>query len=352
MNAYAPTPATADLVCDLRSDTLTRPSAAMRAAMAEAEVGDDVYGEDPTVARLEATCAERLGLAAGLFLPTGTMSNLAAVLAHCGRGDELVIGRRYHVAVYEASGASVLGGVSIRTVPVAADGAVEPEEVTAAVNADDSHFATSRLLSLENTHDGRAVPLARTEAAARAARAAGLSVHLDGARLFNAALGLGVDAAEIAAPFDTVSVCLSKGLGAPAGSVLVGEAGLVARARRLRKMLGGGMRQSGVLAAAGLVALEAGAARLPRDHDGAERLGAAIGALGIGAVSVRTNMVFWSPAEGFADAPARIAATGVRVGAPRPDVRMVVHADVDDAALAAAIRAFERLAAEPAGTAQ
>ncbi len=345
MNAYAPTRAATDLACDLRSDTLTRPSAAMRAAMAGAEVGDDVYGEDPTVRRLEAACAERLDKAAALFLPTGTMSNLAAVLAHCGRGDEVVIGRSYHVAVYEASGASVLGGVSIRTLPVAADGAVEASEVTAAVNADDSHFAVSRLLSLENTHDGRAIPLARTEAAARAAREAGLSVHLDGARLFNAALGLGVDVAEVAAPFDTVSVCLSKGLGAPAGSVLVGEAGALARARRLRKMLGGGMRQSGVLAAAGLVALDSGAARLPEDHAGAARLGAAIEALGIGAVSVRTNMVFWSPAEGFADAPARLAAMGVRIGAPRPDIRMVVHLDVDEPALAAAIRAFERIAA-------
>ena len=334
----------AETICDLRSDTLTRPDAAMRAAMAEAEVGDDVYGEDPTVARLEAACAERMGHAAGLFLPTGTMSNLSAVLAHCGRGDELVIGARYHVAVYEASGASVLGGVSIRTVPVAADGAVEPAAVAAAVNADDSHFATSRLLSLENTHDGMAVPVARLAAAIGAARGAGLGAHLDGARLFNAALGLGVDAAEIAAPFDTVSVCLSKGLGAPAGSVLVGEAELVARARRLRKMLGGGMRQSGVLAAAGLVALDAGAARLPEDHARAERLGAALERLGIGAVSVRTNMVFWTPGEDIPRPAERLAEMGVRIGAPHPAARMVVHRDVDDAALDAAIAAFGRLA--------
>ena len=335
----------AETLCDLRSDTLTRPSHAMRAAMASAEVGDDVYGEDPTVARLEAACAERLGKPAGLFLPTGTMSNLAAVLAHCGRGDELVIGARFHVAVYEAAGASVLGGVSIRTLPVAEDGALEPADVTAAVNADDSHFATSRLLALENTHAGMAVPVPRLAAATDAARAAGLGAHLDGARIFDAALGLGTDVAAIAAPFDTVSACLSKGLGAPAGSVLVGEAALVARARRLRKMLGGGMRQSGVLAAAGLVALDAGAARLPEDHARARSLGAAIAGFDIGTVSVRTNMVFWTPAEGLADPAERLAAMGVRIGAPAPAARMVLHADVTDAALDRALRAFERLAA-------
>ena len=332
-------------LCDLRSDTLTRPSPAMRAAMAEAEVGDDVYGEDPTVRRLEAACAERLGKPAALFLPTGTMSNLAAVLAHCGRGDELVIGARYHVAVYEASGASVLGGVSIRTLPVAADGALEPAEIAAAINADDSHFAVSRLLAMENTHHGMAVPIHRLAAATDAARAAGLGAHLDGARLFDAALALGAEAAGVAAPFDTVSVCLSKGLGAPAGSVLVGEAALVSRARRLRKMLGGGMRQSGVLAAAGLVALNAGAARLAEDHARAARLGAAIGALGIGEVSVRTNMVFWTPAADLPEPAARLAAMGVRIGAPAPAARMVLHADVTDAALAHAVSAFERLAA-------
>ena len=341
MNAHDPR---AEAPCDLRSDTLTRPSPSMRAAMAAAEVGDDVYGEDPTVRRLEAACAERAGKPAALFLPTGTMSNLAAVLAHCGRGDELVIGARYHVAVYEASGASVLGGVSIRTVPVAADGALEPADVAAALNADDSHFAVSRLLCMENTHDGLAVPVARLAAAAAAARAAGLGAHLDGARLFNAALALGAEVADVAAPFDTVSLCLSKGLGAPAGSVLAGEAALVSRARRLRKMLGGGMRQSGVLAAAGLVALDAGAARLPEDHARAARLGAAIERLGIGTVCVRTNMVFWTPAERLAEPAARLAAMGVRIGAPRPAARMVLHADVGDAALDHALRAFERLA--------
>ena len=335
----------AEAVCDLRSDTVTRPDAAMRAAMAQAEVGDDVYGEDPTVRRLENACAERTGKAAGLFLPTGTMSNLAAVLAHCGRGDEVVIGAGFHVARYEASGASVLGGVSIRTVPAAADGAVEAADVTAAVNDDDSHFAVSRLLSLENTHHGMAVPVPRLAAAVDAARAAGLAAHLDGARLFNAALGLGADVAEVAAPFDTVSVCLSKGLGAPAGSVLVGDAAPLARARRLRKMLGGGMRQSGVLAAAGLVALGAGAARLAEDHARAERLGAALDALGIGVVSVRTNMVFWTPDPSL-DRPAeRLAEMGVRVGAPGPAARMVLHRDVDDAALDRAVAAFGRLAA-------
>ena len=338
MNVYSPA-APSRTVCDLRSDTVTTPTPAMRRAMAEAEVGDDVYGEDPTVARLEVMVAEITGKEAGLFMPTGTMSNLAGVLSHCGRGEELVIGHGYHVQKYEAAGASVLGGVAIHPIPVAADGAVEAGDVTAAVKEDDSHFAVTRLLCLENTHDGAPVPLARMRAAAEAARARGLGVHLDGARLFNAALALGGDVAAVAAPADTVSVCLSKGLGAPSGSVLVGPADLIARARRLRKMLGGGMRQSGVLAAAGIVALTEGAARLQEDHDRAALLAAGIAALGLGPAEARTNMVWWTPDPAIAGAQARLAAHGIRVGGGSP-VRMVLHHDVDDAGLAATVAAF------------
>ena len=338
MNVYSPSDATRT-VCDLRSDTVTRPTPAMRRAMAEAEVGDDVYGEDPTVIRLEAMTAERTGKEAGLFLPTGTMSNLAGVLSHCGRGDEIVIGHGYHVQKYEAAGASVLGGVAIYPIPVAPDGAVEAADVTGAVKNDDFHFATTRLLCLENTHNGAPVPLVRMRAAAEAARSRGLGVHLDGARLFNAALALGGDVAAVCAPADTVSVCLSKGLGAPSGSVLTGPADLIARARRLRKMLGGGMRQSGVLAAAGIVALTEGAARMHEDHDRAEMLASEIGALGIGPAEARTNMVWWTPDPAIADAQARLAAHGVKVGGGSP-VRMVLHHDVDDAALRAAVAAF------------
>ena len=338
MNVYSPTAAT-DATCDLRSDTVTRPTPAMRRAMAEAAVGDDVYGEDPTVTRLEAMTAEVTGKEAGLFLPTGTMSNLAGVLSHCGRGDEIVIGHGYHVQKYEAAGASVLGGVAIYPIPVAADGAVEAADVLGAVKDDDFHFATTRLLCLENTHNGAPVPLARMRAAGEAARSRGLGVHLDGARLFNAALALGGDVAAVCAPADTVSVCLSKGLGAPSGSVLVGPADLIVRARRMRKMLGGGMRQSGVLAAAGIVALTEGAARLQEDHDRAEMLAAEIGALGIGRAEARTNMVWWSPDAAISDAQARLAAHGVKVGGGSP-VRMVLHHDVDDAGLRAAVDAF------------
>ena len=340
MNVYSPSDATRT-VCDLRSDTVTKPTPAMRRAMAEAEVGDDVYGEDPTVARLEAMTAEVTGKEAGLFLPTGTMSNLAGVLSHCGRGDEIVIGHGYHVQKYEAAGASVLGGVAIYPIPVAADGAVEAADVTGAVKDDDFHFATTRLLCLENTHNGAPVPLARMRAAAEAARSRGLGVHLDGARLFNAALALGGDVAAVCAPCDTVSVCLSKGLGAPSGSVLVGPAELIARARRMRKMLGGGMRQSGVLAAAGIVGLTEGAARLREDHDRAAMLAAEIGVLGVGPAEARTNMVWWTPDPAIADPQARLAAHGVKVGGGAP-VRMVLHHDVDDAALRATVGAFRR----------
>ena len=338
MNVYSPAAATRT-VCDLRSDTVTTPTPAMRRAMAEAEVGDDVYGEDPTVIRLEAMTAERTGKEAGLFLPTGTMSNLAGVLSHCGRGDEIVIGHGYHVQKYEAAGASVLGGVAIYPIPVAADGAVEAADVTRAVKDDDFHFATTRLLCLENTHNGAPVPLARMRAAAEAARARGLGVHLDGARLFNAALALGGDVAAVCAASDTVSVCLSKGLGAPSGSVLVGPADLIARARRMRKMLGGGMRQSGVLAAAGIVSLTDGAARLLEDHDHAAMLAAEIDALGIGTAEAFTNMVWWTPDPAIADPQGRLAMHGVKVGGGSP-VRMVLHRDVGDAALDAAMQAF------------
>ena len=234
-NAPGPT------IADLRSDTVTKPCAAMRKAMAEAEVGDDVYREDPVINRLEQSLAERLGKEAGLFVPSGTQSNLLAMLAHCGRGEEGIAGESYHVIRYEAAGASVLGGIALHALSVSEDGGLEPQTIAGAVKDDDSHHPISRLLSLENTNYGRALPLERIAAAVATGRAAGLSTHLDGARFFNAITALGCSERDLADPFDTVSVCLSKGLGAPVGSVLLGPASLLAKARRMRKMLGGGM---------------------------------------------------------------------------------------------------------------
>ncbi|QXT41176.1 low-specificity L-threonine aldolase [Gymnodinialimonas ceratoperidinii] len=333
---------TGPILADLRSDTVTQPCSGMRDAMARAEVGDDVYGDDPNVNRLEATLAERLGKEAALFAPSGTQSNLLAMLAHCGRGEEVIAGEAYHVIRYEAAGASVLGGVALHALPVAEDGALEADDITAAIKEDDSHHPISRLLSLENTHYGRAVPLPRMQATVEAGRAGGLSLHLDGARFFNAITALGCSETDLAGPFDTVSICLSKGLGAPVGSVLVGPADLIARARRMRKMLGGGMRQAGVLAAAGLYALEHNAPRLAEDHARAEALAAHLRGLGLGDVTQATNMVFLTPRDGLD--LGSLADHGLRVSAPEPAMRLVMHRDIDDAGFTALKEAFAAIA--------
>lgn len=338
--------AAAETVADLRSDTVTRPTAGMRAAMASAEVGDDVYGDDPTVRRLEAAAAERLGKEAGLFCPSGTQSNLLGLLSWCARGEEILVGESYHVFSYEARGASVLGGVALTPLRVAADGGLDPEEIAARVKPDDSHFPVTRLVALENTVSGQVVSLARIEATAAAARAAGLAVHLDGARLMNAAVALGVAPAETAAAADSVSICLSKGLGAPIGSVLVGPADMIARARRTRKMVGGGMRQVGVVAAAGLYALERHVERLAEDHTRARRLAerlARIDRLSVNPAETQTNMVFVETRpEDHAGLIAALAAAGVRVNATKPRLRLVTHLDIDDAALDHVAAAVER----------
>ncbi|WP_417838640.1 low-specificity L-threonine aldolase [Tritonibacter scottomollicae] len=341
MSQYSQTPGAniAEVICDLRSDTVTRPDAAMRAAMAAAEVGDDVYGEDPNVNRLEAALAERSGKEAALFLPTGTQSNLVALLAHCGRGEEILTGRGYHVYKYEAGGASALGGIVLDPLGVSEDGGLRPADIAAAVKEDDSHHPITRLLSLENTHNGKAVSLARLDECIAPARAAGLSVHLDGARVFNAATALGCELTEIAGRFDTVSICLSKGLGAPVGSVLVGPADLIDRARRWRKMVGGGMRQAGVLAAAGLHALDHNVARLAEDHARAEALASALRDLGAGSVEQDTNMVFFTPATGEnAVLGMALAKQGVVISAGGAGaIRMVLHKDVTDDGFAATL---------------
>lgn len=334
--------ATIEKIIDLRSDTLTKPDDGMRAAMAAAEVGDDVYSEDPTVNRLEAVMAERFGKEAALFVSSGTQGNLTALLSHCGRGEEFITGGIYHTHKYEAGGAAALGGIVPFAVPVADDGALEAGDVAAAIKADDIHFPISRLLSLENTNMGRVVSVERMAGPIGAARAKGLSVHLDGARIFNAAIALGIDVAELTKPIDSVSVCLSKGLGAPVGSVLVGPADVIARARRWRKMLGGGLRQAGVLAAAGLYALDHNVARLADDHDRARRLAEGIAdlPLGVDPAAQQTNMVYIHPAAEDAD-PLRafLQQRGILIGKGNPS-RLVVHLDVTEADIARTISSF------------
>ena len=311
---------------DLRSDTVTRPSAAMRSAMASASVGDDVYGEDPTVNRLEEACAERLGFEAALLLPSGTQSNLAALLTHCGRGDEYIAGQDAHTYRYEGGGAAVFGGVQPQPLAFDNDGTLPLDAVEAAVKPDDFHYAKTRLLCLENTQAGRAVGTSYFADARALANRLGLRVHLDGARLFNASVALGVDATEITKHCDSVSLCLSKGLGAPVGSVLCGTSEFINTARRWRKVLGGGMRQAGVIAAAGLYALEHNVGRLAEDHRRARTLAHRLRDLDLQAEE-RTNMVFVEATD--ATMAAHLAAAGIQVSGPR----WVLHLDIDDQAI-------------------
>ncbi|WP_343563820.1 low-specificity L-threonine aldolase [Kiloniella sp. b19] len=332
----------AEVHCDLRSDTMTRPDAAMREAMAAAPVGDDVYGEDPVVNLLEQQLATRLGKEAAVFFPTGTQSNLAALMAHCGRGDEVIVGQNYHIYCDEAAGASVLAGISMVPAAVQDNGAIRAEDVRAGIREDDPHYAISRLLCLENTVGGQVIPLDQIAASAEAARAGGLAVHLDGARFFNAVTALGCPERELAGIADTLSICLSKGLGTPAGSVLLGPAVLMKKARRNRKILGGAMRQSGILAAAGLHALEHNVASLAQDHSRAEQLAQRLRELDCGEVRQATNMIFFTPEPGT-HAPLRqaLAERGVLIGGQQPAIRMVFHRDVTDAGLQIATEAFE-----------
>lgn len=323
----------AGLKYDFRSDTVTRPSAGMRAAMASAEVGDDVFGDDPTVKRLEARVADIIGKEAGLFVPSGTQSNLIGLMTHCERGDEYIVGQQAHCYRWEAGGAAVLGSIQPQPLENAADGTIALADIEAAIKPDDPHFARTRLLALENTIGGKILPTDYVQAATALARKHGLACHLDGARAFNAAVALGVPLAQLAQPFDTVSVCLSKGLGAPVGSVLVGSQATIARARRWRKMLGGGMRQAGILAAAGLYALEHNVDRLAEDHANARTLAEGLAKLpGLTVTAPDTNIVFVNVEASIAPAfAAHLAQHGIGVvsayGATRQ--RWVTHLDVD-----------------------
>ncbi len=282
---------------DLRSDTVTQPTAAMRAAMAAAEVGDDVFGDDPTVNALQRRLAALLGKEAALFMPTGTQSNLCALMAHCERGDEYLVGQMAHTYRWEGGGAAVLGSIQPQPLAQADDGSIPLDAITANIKPDDAHFARTRLLTLENTWGGKLLPPDYVDAACRLAHERGLSTHLDGARLFNAAVASGGDpfaaAARLTEGFDSVSVCFSKGLGTPAGSMLVGTKALIARAHRIRKMLGGGLRQVGVLAAAAQHALDHHVARLADDHAHARRLAEGLQGLpGVAVEPPHTNIVF------------------------------------------------------------
>jgi threonine aldolase len=329
------------MTIDLRSDTVTRPSPGMRKAMAEADVGDDVFGDDPTVNRLQAVLAERLGFEAGLFMPSGTQSNLTALMTHCQRGDEVIVGQNAHTYRSEAGGAAVLGSIQPQPLDNAADGSIPLEKIAAAIKPDDPHYARTRLLALENTIGGKAVTLAYCRQATELAHARGLATHLDGARYFNAVTALGCEERALAGGFDSVSICLSKGLGAPVGSVLLGSREFIEHARRSRKMLGGSLRQAGVLAAAGLYALENNVARLVEDHANAQRLADGLRAIQELAVDgPHTNMVFVRvPDQRVAALAAWLRERGIIV-LPYSPMRLVTHLDVDRAGIERAITGF------------
>jgi threonine aldolase len=344
-------------VVDLRSDTLTLPTPEMREAMARADVGDDVWGEDPTVARLEALAAERMGKEAGLFVTSGTQGNLVSVLAHVAPGQEVVLDLDSHVFNYEVAGAAVIGGVQMRPVPTAR-GFLAPEQVREALRPANIHLPTTGLVCIENTHNRHGGTCCTPEeigAVAAVAHAAGVPVHLDGARLFNAAVALGRDARDFTRDVDSVTFCLSKGLAAPVGSVVCASGQFVGRARRLRKMLGGGMRQAGVIAAAGLVALQRMVDRLREDHANARALAEGLARLPgvrVDLASVQTNIVVLR-VEGRAgksgealaqDLVQGCAGRKVKVHAMGPAaIRCVTHKDVDAEDIARALEAFREI---------
>lgn len=328
---------------DLRSDTVTQPTDAMRQAMLHAEVGDDVYGEDPGVNALEAFGARLLGKQAALFVPSGTMSNLLAVMSHCQRGEGAILGNAAHIYRYEAQGSAVLGSVALQPLPMQRDGTLAFDDIKAALAPDDAHFVQTRLICLENTHNGKVLPLSYLQEMGAFVAERGLKLHLDGARLFNAAVASETSVEVIAAPFDSISICLSKGLGAPVGSLLVGSRDFIARARRLRKMLGGGMRQAGILAQAGLFALEQHVTRLADDHRRAKRLAeglAALPGIELDLSLVQSNMVFLRLREGeSAPLLAFMKERGILFSG-YGELRLVTHLQINDDDIEEVIDAF------------
>lgn len=328
---------------DFRSDTVTQPCDAMRAAMSTAVVGDDVYGEDPTITHLEEKTASLSGHEAALFLPTGTQSNLIALLSHCERGDEYIVGQNAHTYRYEAGGAAVLGSIQPQPIEFEADGTLDLNVVESKIKPDDFHFARTKLLSLENTVGGKVISRDYIAAAAALSEKHGLAFHLDGARVFNAAVAQSVALSDITGVFDSVSICMSKGLGAPVGSVLCGDKVFIARSRRWRKMLGGGMRQAGILAAACIYALDNNVAKLKVDHANAKRLSDGlkdIKALTIADHAAPTNMVFASmDAQCVAKLVAFMAERGVQLSEDNP-MRLVTHNGVSEDDINTALAGF------------
>lgn len=331
---------------DLRSDTVTRPGAAMLSAMMSAETGDDVYGDDPGVNALEAEAARLSGKQAALFLPTGTQANLVALLCHCQRGDEYIVGQLAHNYKYEAGGAAVLGSIQPQPILAAADGSLPLDVVASVIKPDDAHFARTRLLSLENTHNGKVLPLDYLQQAWTFTREHQLALHIDGARIFNAVVALDVTLEEVARYCDTLTICLSKGLGTPVGSLLCGSEEYIQRARRWRKMTGGGMRQAGILAAAGLYAFQHNIARLKDDHDNARWLAEQLKAAGVDVRRQDTNMVFVRlPAEQIEPLKSHMQQHGILISTG-PVTRLVTHLDVDRHALETLVARWKEFLAQ------
>ncbi|HUS69737.1 MAG TPA: low-specificity L-threonine aldolase [Anaerolineae bacterium] len=340
-------------IIDLRSDTVTLPTPAMRQAMYEAELGDDVMGEDPTVNRLEALAAEKVGKEGALFVPSGTMGNLVSILTHCQRGDEVIMGEQAHTFVFEVGAASVFGGLQVHTVPNEPNGMLHPRNVMGAIRGGDIHFPPTGLVCLENTHNkcgGLALTPEQMDSVCTPVRERGIPVHLDGARMFNAAVALDVDVRELTRNVDSVMFCLSKGLCAPVGSMVAGNQEFIQRARRNRKMVGGGMRQAGVLAAAGIIALTEMVDRLAEDHENARML--AEGLTGMKGIrlelhGVQTNMVFFTLlADGIAPAELRSALEGERVKFGYYGgglFRAVTHHGIEQEDVQYAVDAFQRV---------
>jgi threonine aldolase len=331
-------------IIDLRSDTVTKPTPAMRAAMAAAEVGDDVYGEDPSINRLQSLAADLTGMEAALFASSGTQSNLLALLSHCERGDEYIVGQQAHTYRYEGGGAAVFGSIQPQPLDLHENGTLDLQKVRRAIKPDDFHFARTRLLCLENTQAGKVLPMDYLEQAGLLVKEHGLAIHLDGARAFNAAVKLKLPVSAIAGHFDSISICLSKGLGAPVGSILCGTRELIEKARRWRKVLGGGMRQAGVLAAAGIIALTDHVERLAQDHENAQRLAEGlvqIQELSLDMSTVQTNMVFVALERAhFLDLQKDLREKGILI-AGRDQIRLVTHLDVTEEDIQQVIAAFK-----------
>ncbi len=331
---------------DLRSDTVTKPTASMRRAMSRAEVGDDVYGEDPTVNKLEAETAEVLGAEAALFCSSGTQSNLLALLSHCGRGDEYIVGQQAHTYKFEGGGAAIVGGIQPQPMDFEQDGTIDLGKAATFIKPEDDHFAKTKLFCLENTNWGRVLPLSYLDAANEFVKKNRLAMHLDGARVFNAAVKLNVPVSKIAEKFDSVSVCMSKGLGAPVGSVLCGRKQFIKKARRWRKVAGGGMRQAGIIAAGALHALQHNVERLEKDHQNAQMLASALAEIEeieIDLNFVQTNIIIFRIAREKAEQLTVFCREhGVIISHYGGTFRLVTHLDATKQALLKVIRVFEK----------